>query len=90
MKIILKIVFAFALASAWYILSGEGSEAISVVFFFLIVFAFFIKPQKIQRSALREKYLEKLKENKKRSQEVNKELNQEQRTVYRDLRRRKE
>lgn len=90
MKSILKIAFAFAMACAWYILAGNGSEAVSAVFFFLILFALFIKPQKIQRSALREKYLEKLKENRKRNQEVSQELSQEQKNVYKDFRRRKE
>lgn len=89
MKNILKILFAFSMACAWYILSGQGSEGVSVVFFFLILFALFIKPRKIQRSALREKYLEKLAENRKRNQEVNEELSQEQKTVYKDFRRRK-
>lgn len=89
MKNVLKILFAFAMACAWYLLSGEGSEGVCVVFFFLIVFALFIKPKKNQRSALREKYLEKLAENKKRSKEVNDELFQEQKTVYKDFRRRK-
>lgn len=90
MKTILKLAFAFSFACAWYILSGQGSEAVSAVFFFLIAFALFIKPQKNQRSTLREKYLEKLKENRKRNQDVNEELSQEQRMVYKDFRRRKE
>ena len=88
MKNVLKILFAFAMACTWYLLSGEGSEGVCVVFFFLIVFALFIKPKEGRRSALGGKYLEKLAGNKKRSKEVNVELFQEQKTVYKDFRRR--
>lgn len=90
MKNILKILFAFSTACAWYILSGSGSESVSAIFFFLILFALFVKPCKVQRSVLREKYLEKVAENRKRSREVSRELSQEQKNVYRDLRRRKD
>lgn len=90
MKNILKILFALLVAGAWYTISGEGSEPISVAFFFLILFALYVKPFKPQRSPIREKYLEKMRENRKRRMEVNQELAQEKKVIYKDLRRRKD
>lgn len=89
MKGIFKILFAFIVAAAWYAIAGEGSEPVSVIFFFLILFALYAKPFKPQRSPVREKYLEKMRENRKRRMEVNQELAQEKKVVYKDLRRRK-
>lgn len=89
MKGVFKILFALLIAGAWYAIAGEGSEPVSVAFFFLILFALFVKPFKPQRSAVREKYLEKMRENRKRRQEVNQELAQEKKVVYKDLRKRR-
>lgn len=89
MKNILKISFALLVAGAWYVVAGVGSEPVTVAFFFLILFALYAKPFKPQRSAVREKYLEKMRENRKRRQEVNQELAQEKKVVYKDLRKRR-
>lgn len=89
MKGVFKILFALIVAGSWYALSGEGSEPVCVTFFFLVLFALYIRPFKPQRSVVREKYLEKMRENKRRRQEVNQELAQEKKVIYKDLRRRK-
>lgn len=90
MKNMLKIFFALLVAGAWYALAGEGSEPVTVAFFFLVLFALYAKPFKPQTSPVREKYLEKMRENRKRRQEVNQELAQERKVVYKDLRKRRD
>ncbi|RDU70954.1 hypothetical protein [Helicobacter brantae] len=90
MKGIMKILFALLVSGAWYVIAGEGSEPVCVVFFFLILFSLYVKPIKPKRSVVQEQYLEKMREKRRQRQEVNQELAQEKKVVYKDLRRRKD
>lgn len=86
MKSFFKVLFALCVALLWYLIAGSGSEGVSFIFFFVILFAFFIKPFEKKDSEIREQYLEKLKENAKKSQEINEQFSREKNTTYKDFR----
>ncbi|WP_027327553.1 hypothetical protein [Helicobacter pametensis] len=84
MKAILKICFALAVASLWFWLTRH--EEMSIIFFFIVLFALFFKPFQSPNSAIRDQYIEKLKENIKKHQEVNEEFSKERNVTYKDFR----
>lgn len=86
MKVFLKIVFAFLVAGVWHVLTHGASKEISIIFFFIVLFALFVRPNRNNNSAIREQYIQRLKENIKKNQEVNEEFSREKNMTYRDFR----
>lgn len=86
MKNFFKVLFAILVALSWYLIAGKGSESVSFIFFFIILFALFFQPFRKNDSAIKDQYLEKLKENIKKSQEINDQLLREKGTTYKDFR----
>lgn len=86
MKNFFKVLFAALVAIVWYCIAGSGSEGVSLIFFLVILFAFFFKPFRNQNSTIKDQYLEKLKENIKKSQEVNEQFSSERSNTYKDFR----
>lgn len=89
MKAVLKVLLAFFIAVAWFLLSQGQAKEVSIAFFFIILFVLFIKPKSKDSSPIQEQYFEKMQENIKKSQEINKKLKREKNVVYRDIRRRR-
>lgn len=86
MKNFFKVLLAVSIAVSWYIIAGSGSEEVSLIFFFIILFALFVQPFKKNDSVIKDQYLEKLKENIKKSQEINEQFSRERSTTYKDFR----
>ncbi|ANV97537.1 hypothetical protein BBW65_01360 [Helicobacter enhydrae] len=86
MKSLLKVLCALAIAASWYLFSGQGSESTSIAFFFIVLFALFVKPVQPNQSRIKKQYLEKLREGVERNQEIKKRYTKERNVVYKDFR----
>lgn len=84
MKLFGKIFFASLIAWVWFFFSKDAE--ISMIFFFIILFALFFKLSHSDNSAIRDQYIEKLKENIRKNQEVNEEFSREKNITYKDFR----
>ncbi|WP_104748777.1 hypothetical protein [Helicobacter cetorum] len=63
MKTFFKIALASFIGGFWYSINGEGSEAVALGIFILILFIFFIRPISFQAPERREEYIQRLKTN---------------------------
>ncbi|MCE3046805.1 coiled-coil domain-containing protein [Helicobacter kayseriensis] len=84
MKAFFKLLFALCISAGWYAITHQ--EGISVIFFFIVCFALFVRPSKTHQSAIRDQYIEKLKENIKKNQEVSEQFSKEKNITYKDFR----
>lgn len=85
MKGLFKIIFALMVAGLWFVLSdAEDAKWISFSFFWIIVFALFIKPFQKKELLFQEQYLNKLREGARKKHEISEQLTREQKMKVAD------